>query len=513
MTDTSSDSQILSAIMNAAVDAIIVSDAAGGILRANPAAHKLFDYDVGDLLGLNVRTLMPRPKARQHDRFMTDYIETGVEKVIGIGREVEGQRKDGEAFPLHLSVGEAKVGDAPVFVAILHDLTRRVASENALARTMRLDAIGQMTGGISHDFNNLLTVIIGNLELAEMRAKDDKTAKYLKNAMDAAEMGSGLTSRLMIFARKGPLKPEVSELGPICHNTIELLKPTLGATYEITSECPENLSPVLIDPVQLESALVNLAVNARDAMPDGGNLRFEVSEIEIDDDYMAQETDVEPGHYVRLLVSDDGEGMSPEMQKRAFEPFYTTKADLNGTGLGLAMVYGFVRQSGGHITLYSEVGHGTNFGLYFPALREAAEAELAVAKGNGKPDLPLGNGECVLVVEDNPKVRRISVDRLHALNYRTEEAEDADVAYQILQDGANIDIVFSDVVMPGTMTGFDLAARILSDFPQIKILLTTGYTSEVVAEDKRSSDQFEVLHKPYHQRDLARRLSALLGRS
>lgn len=509
MTNNLYDGKILNAIMDAAVDAIVVSDDKGRILKANPAAHRLFGYDAESLVGLNVKILMPQEMARQHDSFMKSYIDTGEKKIIGIGREVEGLRANGRGFPLRLSVGEAAMDDTPVFVGILHDLTQHRANENALARTLRLDAIGQMTGGISHDFNNLLTVIIGNLELAEMRNSDEKVSGNLQNAMEAAEMGADLTSRLMMFARKSPLRPEASDLGKICYRTLDLLKRTLGANYEISADCPKNLALVLVDPVQMESALVNLAINARDAMPEGGNLLFQISEIEIDDTYMAQEADVVQGNYVRLLVSDDGKGMTPETQTRAFEPFYTTKADKNGTGLGLAMVYGFVKQSGGHITLYSEVGHGTSFGLYFPALQQGTHPDGPIFQTGS--EVPLGNGECILVVEDNPRVRRISVERLHALNYRTKEAGSGDEAYRILQQDNEVDLVFSDIVMPGAMNGYDLAICVRTEFPSIKFLLTSGYASDVVTGKMRSSDRSEILHKPYHQLNLAKRLSTLLN--
>ncbi len=513
MKTNASDSDVLSAIMGAAVDAIIVSDGAGIILRANEAACSLFGYTQDDLMGLNVRALMPATMADDHDAFMSNYIESGIEKIIGIGREVEGLRQSGQIFPLHLSVGEAKSDGNPIFVAILHDLTRRNASDMALSRTMRLDAIGHMTGGISHDFNNLLTVIIGNLELAGLGVLDEKTTQYLQNATEAAEMGAELTSRLMIFARKGSLNPILADMGDMCRQTIGLLRRTLGETYTIATDFPGNLSHVLIDPVQLGSALVNLAVNARDAMPDGGKLLFQIDEIDIDDAYMAQETDVEPGRYVRLMVSDDGEGMSAESQRRAFEPFYTTKADQNGTGLGLAMVYGFVRQSGGHITLYSEVGHGTSFGLYFPAGTDTGGVQSLDRPSGAKADPAMGNGETILLVEDNPKVREVSTARLRALKYQVKTAEDGDIAWRMLRDDVDSHVVFSDIVMPGTLTGYDLGARVRIEYPKIKVLLTSGYASDVVTGKLRSSEQFEILHKPYHQRELARRLSELLGRS
>lgn len=513
MSKDTTDRDLLNAIMGAAVDAIVVSDDVGNIVQANPAAHSMFGYGKGELLGHNVGDLMPNAMAAEHDAFMTRFLKGGEAKIIGTGRDVEGMHRSGHTFPLHLSIGEAKSGDGSLFVAILHDLTRRTTSEEALARTMRLDAIGHMTGGISHDFNNILTVIIGNLELAGLKELDKKTTEYLRNAIEAAEMGSELTSRLMIFARKGTLNPEPADMGRICRHTLDLLRRTLGENYTIKSDFPEDTSRVLIDPIQFGSALVNLAVNARDAMPDGGRLLFQIDEIEIDDAYMAQETDVKPGRYVRLMVSDDGEGMAPECQRRAFEPFFTTKADKNGTGLGLAMVYGFVRQSGGHITLYSEVGHGTSFGLYFPALIEPSGASDLSRPPAPENTMDKANGETILLVEDNPKVRQISEERLRALGYDIIVANDGDSAWRILNETDNIDLVFSDIVMPGSLNGYDLASKIRATFPKIAVLLTSGYASDVITSKMRSSEQFEILHKPYHQRELARRLAALLRAS
>ncbi|MHA6324261.1 ATP-binding protein [Roseivivax sp. CAU 1753] len=494
-----SDSQILTALMETTPDAVVVLDDTGTILRANGATSHLFGHAAPDLPGMDIRTLLPE------DAW------TRTASVAGSARHVDGIRKDGTVFPLRLSVGSAHTGDTDVYVAILHDRTARVASENALARTMRLDAVGQMTGGISHDFNNLLTIIIGNLELAEQAEPDARMARYLTHAMDAAESGANLTARLMIFARKGSLQPVVSDVGAICRRTIDMLERTLGASYTIAVNCPTTVSPVLVDPGQLESALINLAVNARDAMPHGGHLLFQVEEITIDDTYMAQETDVAPGRYVRLLVSDDGEGMPPESQARAFEPFFTTKPAGSGTGLGLAMVYGFVRQSGGHITLYSELGHGTSIGLYFPALPPSEATGPDARSGAATADLPMGHGERILLVEDSDRVRQITVSRLGALGYDVDTVDDGDAAWRMLQGGAKVDLVFSDVVMPGTLNGFDLRARIRDAYPDLPVLLTSGYASDVVTGRMRGSEPVEILHKPYRLHDLARRLSALLS--
>lgn len=510
MDDRTANTAVLSAILDTAVDAIVVADEQGKILRVNSATAQLFQYETDELIGQSVNILMPRAMADLHDSFMDAFVQTGEKKIIGTGRDVEGQRKDKSVFPLHLSVGHSKVAETPIFVAILHDLTARKSTQDALARSQRLDAIGQMTGGIAHDFNNLLTVITGNLELLEMRGATERQLPLIQDALESAELGADLTSRLMIFARKGTLAPVRSDLRSLCSETLSLLKRTLGETYRIKTDFAPELDAVMIDPAQLQSALVNLALNARDAMGTQGELLVSVENVTIDDTYMAQETDIGVGDYVRLSVSDTGEGMSLEAQRRAFEPFFTTKTNSGGTGLGLAMVYGFVRQSGGHITLYSELGFGTNFGLYFPAI-PADVLDQTVQQAEDTNKGLRAKGKTILIVEDNTKVRKLSIARIEDLGFDTLAAEDADAAYAMLRDGADVDLVFSDLVMPGDLNGYDLAAKVKAEFPTVKILLTSGYASDAVTDSLSPHQHYDILHKPYRQAEIAARLHALLG--
>lgn len=505
------DGALLDAILEAAVDAIIVSDERGIILRANQAACDMFLQDLDALVGLSVNKLMPDGMAALHNGFMRHHIDSGERRIIGTAREVEGLRDDGTVFPVRLSVGHAHVGDTRVFIGIMHDLTDRKTTEDALARSQRLDAVGQMTGGIAHDFNNLLTIIMGNLELLEIGGVNDNQSKLIKDAIEAAELGSDLTSRLMLFARKGDLKPVKADLRELCKAALAILKRTLSTEIAIKTDFAPRSSAVMIDPIQLQSALMNLTLNARDAMGDKGELLISVADVNIDDTYMAQEIDVEPGNYVRLSISDDGDGMTEEAQTRAFEPFFTTKSNHGGTGLGLAMVYGFVRQSGGHITLYSEPGLGTSFGLYFPALPE--DLTQGPASGKTETDAPLSfsGGLTVLVVEDNPKVLAISAKRLEDLGFFVKQAESGDEALAMLNAGTKIDILFSDLVMPGALNGFDLAARAAQDFPHLKILLTSGYASDVVTTRMAQGQNYKILHKPFRQAELINRLQALLA--
>lgn len=511
MDKNAEDSGLLHAILEMAADAMIVSDQRGKIIRANPAACRLFQYDADALIGQSVNILMPTALADLHDGFMAHHVKTGEDRIIGVGRDVEGQRRDKSIFPLHISVRYVDVADRRTFVAIMHDLTQDKATQHALSRSQRLDAIGQMTGGIAHDFNNLLTVVIGNLELLEMRGANDRQLALIKDALDSAELGADLTARLMVFARRSNLKPVETDLRVLCEDTLAILRRTLGANTRIKTSFADDLNLVMIDPVQLQSALMNLALNARDAMGPNGELLVSLSNVTIDDTYMAQETDIKLGDYVRLSVSDNGAGMSVEAQQRAFEPFFTTKSESGGTGLGLAMVYGFVRQSGGHITLYSELGHGTSFGLYFPAVPVHDDQLTPGDDRNARNSLPLGHGETVLIVEDNPKVRKLSVERIRDLGFKTEEASNGDDAYRMLTNGIHADVVFSDLVMPGVLNGYDLAAKITSEFPHLKVLLTSGYASDVVTDAMARGQTYDILRKPYRQSDLAQRLQALLA--
>jgi PAS domain S-box-containing protein len=505
MAGTDQDHAVLQAIMDAAVDAIVVSDASGMIMRANPAAARLFGHDIKDMYGKNVKILMPDAMARQHDGFMTRHIETGENRIIGSGREVTGLRSDGTEFPLHLSVGETIVNSQHVFIGILHDLTQRHATQKALARSQRLDAIGQMTAGIAHDFNNLLTTIIGNLELLEMQHKDPKQLAMIRDAQEAAEIGAELISRLKIFARRSNIAPEVTDLRDVCQATISIISRTLGASYEIKTAFPAKVSLVKVDPVQLQTSLINLALNARDAMPDGGQLQFAVDDVTIDDSYLAQEVGVVLGNYVRIIVSDTGVGMTEMAQRHAFEPFFTTKREGAGTGLGLAMVYGFVRQSGGHITLYSEPGMGSSFGLYFPVTQEQNDDdEEAEITNSNAADAEIGHGQVVLVVEDNPSLRRVTVKRMTDLGFTVIVAENGDAGYVVLKSGTHVDLLFSDIVMPGNLNGHTLAQKVMIEFPKVKVLLTSGYASDALSRELHDTPEHHILHKPYRQADLVR---------
>lgn len=504
-----SSTNLLDALLDAVVDAIVVADAAGRMVRINAAARDLFGYTPEDMVGASLDLLIPDAKAMRHKEVIERYLKTGEARIIGTGRDVEGLRKDGSLFPLHLSVGHARVEGADLFVGVMHDLTRRKAAERALEQSQRMEALGQLTGGVAHDFNNLLTVITGNLELLERSLQTDAQRDLLHDALGAAELGAALTSKLLALARRSILSPCVLNPVTTVSAAVSLLERTLGPQIRVQTGHEGAVWPIRADPTQLQTALINLAVNAQDAMPDGGTLNVSIGNVVIDDAYLAQEIDVSQGRYVRISVTDSGSGMTEDIRRRAFEPFFTTKPQGRGTGLGLSMVYGFVRQSGGHATIYSEPGLGTTISLYFPATIDAAlsdatgpETEAAIAAADGK-------GQTILVVEDDDAVRRLSIARIEALGYRTLSASNADEALAVLDAHRDVHAMFADIVMPGMMNGFSLAQRVRSERPDIAILLTSGFAPDV---DTREAEEFGLLQKPYRQADLATRLRILLSR-
>lgn len=626
VTETAGPQARLDAVLKTVPDAIITIDEFGQILSFSPAAETLFGYSAAGVIGQNVKVLMPEPYHSEHDGYIARYRATGERKIIGIGRAVEAQRKDGSVFPMNLAVNEMIVGsqrmfvgvvhdlsaitesenlnsrlgkildssrneiyvfDArtlqfvqtnagasqnlgytseelrrltpvdikpdlteeefseileplrageqellkfetvhqrkdgstypvdvhlqlmarekpPVFVAIIMDISETKHRENLLQQAQKMEAIGQLTGGIAHDFNNLLTVILGNNELLADRIGDIPQQRRLLDASTAAaERGSQLTSQLLAFARRQTLAPKIVDVNELIQEMIEMLERTIGETIVLQSKLAPNLGAANVDPAQLQNALLNLAINARDAMPGGGRLIIETSNIELDDKAVQQRAETRPGRYVRLAVSDTGTGIAPENLSHVFEPFYTTKEQGKGTGLGLSMVHGFAKQSGGHADIYSELGHGTIVSLYLP---DAGTGRQPVSSAGDNLVRDNSRNETILVVEDDPAVREITVARLDFLGYQIVEAGNAQEALDILAENPDIDIVLTDVIMPGGMSGVELAASIRQDYSRIKVILTSGYSEDGVVP----SEGTPWLRKPYPVADLARVLNEVL---
>jgi PAS domain S-box-containing protein len=383
-------------------------------------------------------------------------------------------------------------------------------NEEALRHSQKMEAVGQLTGGVAHDFNNLLQVIMGNLETLRRNIPEDagRLVRATQNAMTGAKRAASLTQRLLAFARRQPLNPKPLDVNQMVGGMSELLHRTLGETISIELVRGAGLWTVEADQNELEAAILNLAVNARDAMPEGGRLTIETANAHIDDIYAARHAEVNPGQYVSLAVSDSGLGMDSDTIARAFEPFFTTKPVGKGTGLGLSQVYGFVKQSGGHVKIYSEPGQGTTVKIYLPRIADAAtEADEGEALA-----LPEGAAETILVVEDDDAVRVYSVEILRELGYRVLEAHDGPSALRLLERQSQIDLLFSDVVLPGGMTGAQVAAEAARLKPGLKVLFTTGYARNAIIHNGRLDKGVELLTKPFTYADLASKVRDILDR-
>jgi signal transduction histidine kinase/CheY-like chemotaxis protein len=421
---------------------------------------------------------------------------------------VSFRRKNGATFPGEIIATVIRDPQRNVLgvMGLVRDITQQLKQEEALRQAQRMDALGQLTGGIAHDFNNLLTVIMGSHELFEASRDPEQARECVRNANEAAEMGARLTGRLLSFSRQRKLEPVALDLNEQILGMMDLLRRSIGETVSVSTSLARSLGTICVDPSEIENAVLNLAINARDAMPRGGRLALETEDISLSpDDCVAYW--LSPGQYVRLSISDTGSGMPPEVVARAFEPFFTTKPPGRGTGLGLASVYGFVKQSGGNAQIYSEPGRGTTVNLYLPVV---APQETVVDSGSDK-EANAAAGETVLVVEDNPEVRKLSLRRLALLGYRVVEADNGPAALALLDAGTEIDLIFSDVVMPGGMTGYELAHHAKQHLPAVKVLLTSGYDAEVASAQDTTGSELRVLRKPYKQADLARALREVLS--
>ncbi|KAB1113156.1 PAS domain-containing sensor histidine kinase [Neorhizobium galegae] len=499
----------LRSILDTVPESMIVIDEVGCISSFSAAAEQLFGYSSDEVCGQNVKMLMPSPDRDAHDGYISRYLTTGERRIIGYGRVVTGQRKDKSTFPMELSVGEALTNGKRIFTGFVRDLTSRHKIEEELRQAQKMEAIGQLTGGLAHDFNNLLTVISGNLEMIENKVADASLLELLHEAQGAAEDGAKLTGQLLAFGRRQPLNPKLADVGNLVSGFSELLRRTLGETIELRTTVTGVSTEALVDASQLQNALLNLTLNARDAMPRGGKLTIEISRVRLDVDYAQMYPDVRTGEFVLISVTDTGIGMPPDVKDKAFEPFFTTKGLGAGTGLGLSMVYGFAKQSGGHIQLYSEPGQGTSVRIFLPvAHKTEAAGPLAVEAGSKQATIP-GGTEKILVVEDDPRVRRIAVSRLTQLGYGVVEASNGQEALDQLGQHDGIHLLFTDIVMPGGMTGDELAAEVRARRPGMKVLFTSGYAEPAIA-GRELAQSGSWLKKPYTARELAVRLRELL---
>jgi PAS domain S-box-containing protein len=471
--------------LTASPDPIIVVDAAQRIVLASERTEELFGHTPEELVG------------QPYDLLVQPNESAGPGSV-----DLAGKRKDGTTFPIETSQSRHETPDGPVVIASVRDVTERLLIEDQLRHAHRIDAMGQLTGGLAHDFNNLLGVIIGNLDVIASR-KDPTIAAFVENALEAADRGATLVRQLLAFARRQPLQPERISVQERSLKTVTLLESALGSNIDIRHYVDPETAPIIADRSQLEAAILNLAVNARDAMPEGGTLTLECTNVVLDEEYAQSRVDVQPGEYVMIAVSDTGVGMNAETQVHVFEPFFSTKG-AHGTGLGLSQVFGFAKQSGGHVTVYSEVGIGTTFRLYLPP----AQLEGQAPPEPDAPGLeaPSTTRQTVVVVDDNDAMRDVAALQLQTLGYHVIVAETAAHALEVLRGEQIVDLLLTDIVMPGQLDGRQLALQARALRPDLKVLFTSGFTETTLAASIQADFAGSVLSKPYRQVDLANRL-------
>ncbi len=498
------------AIVDSSPASVICIDENGIVQSANPATKAILGYEADELLGANVSKIMPDYHASRHDGYLDAYLETGVGKIIGIGREVTARRKDGGMIDVELSVGEWR-DDAGrrFFAGALRDISARKRAEEEIARTRRLESASRLTAGFAHDFNNLLTVLAANLELILQSTSDDRIRRLARPALEAAETGAFLNRRLLSLGRKRRPSLRPINLNDRISETFVLVRRAIGQQISIQLDLAPDLWPAVAEPAEIDSAVLNLVLNSRDAMPQGGEIRIQTRNQRIEETPAHSRSGGRTGDFVCLVVTDNGEGMKENVLQRALEPFFTTKVEKNGAGLGLSAVDSFVKQAGGFVTIESQPGAGTTVTLSLPRSAKAGAVSRPVKDFD---DAPRGDGAVGRVVEDDDQVREVTLKRVEALGYVAEEARSAAGARARLTVGG-VDIVLSDIVMQGALDGVDLARWMSVNQPSVPIVLATAFPGGPgYAELRRSRGAFALI-KPYSRNALAAALARELLRA
>lgn len=493
-------------IFSSANDAIFLVDAEKNrIVDANPAACKMLEYESEELLKTPITSIHKETLPKMH-KFIDDVMENGA----ALTENLICTTKNNKKITASISASLTTINGKKLLLVQTRDISQRVQHEKSLRRAQKMEAIGQLTGGIAHDFNNILGIILGNLSLLERQLEaDQRSQKRLDNIKHSAQRAADLTQKLLSFSRRDNSKTSDSNINNIITDMHNLLTRSLTPQIEIVHHLADNLWQTNIDIGDFEDVLLNMTLNARDAMTGSGNLTIETSNCILDTAYCQNNAGAVPGEYVQLVISDNGEGMTQEIQDRIFEPFFTTKDVGKGTGLGLAMVFGFVERSGGSIKAYSEAGIGTTFRLYLPRTKQQQLKKPAV-DNNVNSDKLSGGNETILVVDDEPALLEIVDETLQTLGYRVLTATNAKAALQLLASETKIDLMFSDVVMPGEMNGFELAEQATKHYPQLKVLLTSGYTDIAIARNGQARFKASLLSKPYTQQQLGFRIREFL---
>jgi PAS domain S-box-containing protein len=486
---------------------IVVKDARDlRYVLANRSAELLWGVSREEVIGRTAHDIFAKPTADAITQIDRQLLEDSSAPILSQQHPIDTPRNGRRIVTTKRLCVRKEHGDPQYLIHVIEDVTDHVALEDQLRHSQRMESVGSLTGGLAHDFNNLLTTIIGNLELMQNDFPDasDQIAEILK----ASEQGAELTRQLLAFARKQPLQPKPVDINGLVRTTARFFTPALGETISLDLRMIPGLQTAVADQAQLQTAVLNIVLNARDAMPDGGMLTIETRNVELDVEYAARHSEVSAGKYVLVEISDNGCGMERDVLDRIFEPFFTTKPVGRGTGLGLSMVYGFMKQSGGHVSVYSEVGKGTTFKLYLPVFEGAMEESAAPGTTISEPSRIKG-GAVILAVEDNTDVRTTVVRQLKDLGYVVREADSAHAAWRILDEDHTIDLLFTDIIMPGNINGKELAVFAKQRHPHLKVLFTSGFPGGSLANGELLDEGDLLLSKPYRKREL----EELVGRA
>ena len=498
--------ELLRSVLGHTLDAIVIIDERGTVAMINLAGEKMFGRAAAEVIGENFNLLLPEPYHSEYDGYLANYLPTRKPRIVGLNREVQGLRKDGSTFPMELTVTEFQLDGQRHFVGIVRDITEKKKLEAQLHQSQKMEAFGQLAGGVAHDFNNLLTVIFGYSELLLMALPpEDANRNMVSEIHRASQRAASLTRQLLAFSRQQVLEPRVLDLNAVIKDTATMLRRLIGEDIHFTTVLRPNISSVKVDPGQIEQVILNLAVNARDAMPQGGKLTLETSDIELDESYTKVHAEVQPGRFVLLAISDTGCGMTPEVKARVFEPFFTTKGVGKGTGLGLAVVHGIVEQSNGSIDLDSEVGVGTTFKIYLPTVEERQTNILDPGLARSS-----GGSETILLVEDEDGVREFAARSLQELGYTVLKASGGSAAVELMVSRREkIDLLVTDVVMP-ELNGRQLAEILLKSIPELKIIFVSGYTDDSIVRHGVLQANVAFLQKPFTPNSLACKVREVL---
>ncbi len=495
-------------IIESALDAVVTINSNSIIIGWNSQAEMIFGWSRQEALGKSLDIILPHQYREAHHQGMRYFLKTNEGPLLNQRFEITALHREGTEFPVELAISPIPMQNGVVFSAFIRDITQRKRLESQFLQAQKMEAVGQLTAGIAHDFNNLLTVITINAQFMQIHLPEEGLLySKLDNILKAGTGTANLIRQLLIFSRKQITAPKTIDLNTVITEMNQLLERVIGENIEVTLQLTPNLWPIKVDPAQMEQIVVNLVVNARDAMPMGGKLIVETKNIVLTDMNSVNFIDLQPGEYILLTVSDTGVGMNKEVQTRLFEPFFTTKAVGKGTGLGLATVYGIVMQNNGHISVYSEERKGSSFKIYLPRSQGSVEPT--------KSPSPLreaeGGHETILIVEDDPNIRKIIKDILQEKNYTVIDAEDGETALHFAaQHSGAINLLLTDVIMPG-MSGKALAKKLIKKYPHLKIIYMSGYSEEIISHHGILESGIVLLEKPFSLADMLHKIREVLG--